>query len=84
MQRFIEPLLFGDKKKKKKTIEESIEQMDRKIERNISDLNQELKSVKDEVRKSFNTDHMFQRDMVSFKSDLDAIKGLLLNRSVYY
>lgn len=61
-------------------ITDAIDGLDKKIEKNIQVLSVELKSVKDEFRSTANSDHMLHRDMVSFKNDLDAIKGLLLNR----
>lgn len=82
LQRFIEPLLFG-RRKKKRTVEEALESMEQKFERNISELNTEVVRVRDEFRNSFNNDHLLQRELMSFKGDLEAIKGLLLNRFVY-
>lgn len=56
--------------------------MEQKFERNIADLNTEVVRVRDEFRNSFNNDHLLQRELMSFKGDLEAIKGLLLNRFV--
>lgn len=56
--------------------------MEQKLDRNIGDLNVEVVRVRDEFRNSCNNDHLLQREIMSFKSDLDAIKGLLLNRFV--
>lgn len=57
--------------------------MEQKVERNIGELSQEVVRVRDEFRNSFNNDHLLHREMISFKNDLDAIKGLLLNRLVF-
>lgn len=80
-KRFIEPFLFGRKKDGKST-EEIVNELDKKIEKNIRELTVELRSVKDEFHSSFNGNHMLRHDVLSFKNDLDAIKGLLLNRLV--
>lgn len=57
--------------------------MEQKFERNIADLNTEVVRVRDEFRNSFNNDHLLQRELMSFKGDLESIKGLLLNRLVW-
>lgn len=81
-QRFIEPLLFG-RKKKKRTIEEAIDSVEQKLERNMVELNTEIVRVRDEFRNTFHQDQLLQRDMLSFKNDLESIKGLLLNRYLF-
>lgn len=63
-------------------ITDAIDKLDKKVERTIQSLTSEIKQIKDEFRSSSSSDHMLHRDMVSFKNDLDAIKGLLLNRLV--
>lgn len=80
-KKFIEPFLFG-RKKDKKTTADLLNDLDKKMEKNIRKLNVEITSLKDELRTSYNGDHVMRQDMLAFKSDLDAIKGLLLNRFV--
>lgn len=70
-------MLFG--RRKKKTLDESIEELSKNVETNIKDLNQELVKVKDEITKASRNDAIY-REIRNFKSDIDAIKGLLLNR----
>lgn len=80
-KRFIEPFLFGGKKDKKTTAD-LLNDLDKKIDKNIRKLNVEITALKDEIRSSYNGDHVLRQDMLTFKNDLDAIKGLLLNRFV--
>lgn len=69
-------MLFG---RKKKTIEESITDLDKKVEKNISDLSIELNRIREELTRSVQYESL-TRQITNFKGDLDAIKGLLLNR----
>lgn len=71
-------MLFG-RRKKKKTLDESIEELNKNVETNIKELNQELVKVKEEISKTSRNDNIY-REISNFKSDIDAIKGLLLNR----
>lgn len=80
-KRFIEPFLFGRKKDRKST-DDIIKELDKKIDKNMRELTVELRSVKDEFHSSFSGNHMLRHDVLSFKNDLDAIKGLLLSRLV--
>ncbi|CAD7078576.1 unnamed protein product [Hermetia illucens] len=79
-KKFIEPFLFG--KKKRKTVEECIEKMESKVENQIKDLNQEVLRIREELARSSHQDFITQ-EIGSFKSDLEAIKGLLLNRKQF-
>lgn len=81
-KKFIEPFLFGRKKDKKST-DDLINELDKKMDKNIRKLNIEVTALKDEIRSSYNGDHVLRQDMLAFKNDLDAIKGLLLNRFVH-
>jgi len=78
---YIEPMLFG-RRKKKKTLDESIEELNKNVETNIKELNQELVKVKEEISKASRNDNIY-REISNFKSDIDAIKGLLLNRKQF-
>lgn len=55
--------------------------MSRNVEKNIANINQELGRIKEEVIRTARHDSL-HREISNFKSDLDAIKGLLLNRFV--
>ncbi|XP_055320716.1 peroxisomal membrane protein PEX14 isoform X2 [Sitodiplosis mosellana] len=81
-KKFIEPFLFGRKKDRKST-NDLIEELDTKMDKNIRKLNVEMTALKEEIRSSYNGDHLLRQDMLSFKNDLDAIKGLLLNRKQF-
>lgn len=74
--------MFGRKKDDRELITDAIDKLDKKVEKTIQSLTVDIKQIKDEFRSSSSSDHMLHRDMVSFKNDLDAIKGLLLNRLV--
>lgn len=78
---YIEPMLFG-RRRKKKTVDESIEELNKNVESNIKELNQELVKVKEEIAKASRSDSIY-REISNFKSDIDAIKGLLLNRKQF-
>lgn len=81
-KKFIEPFLFARKTDKKSTAE-ILNEIDRKMDKNIRKLNIEVTALKDEIRSSYNGNHVLRQDMLAFKNDLDAIKGLLLNRFVF-
>lgn len=71
-------MLFG-RRRKKKTLDESIEELNKNVESNIKELNQEVVKIKDEIAKVSRSDSIY-REISNFRTDLDAIKGLLLNR----
>lgn len=75
--------MFGRKKDDREVITDAIDKLDNKVEKTIQSLTIEIKQIKEEFRSCSSSDHMLHRDMVSFKNDLDAIKGLLLNRLVF-
>ncbi|XP_017136304.1 peroxisomal membrane protein PEX14 [Drosophila miranda] len=81
-KKFIAPYLFG--KPKRKPVEEVLEDIDKKVEIRTEDLNKEISVVKDLIT-SQQRDHAQQlnREFSNFRSDLDAIKGLLLNRKQF-
>lgn len=80
-KKFIEPFVFGRKKDERPTAD-LLNDLDKKMDKSIRKLNIEITALKDEIRSSYNGDHVLRQDMLSFKNDLDAIKGLLLNRCV--
>lgn len=81
-KRFIEPLLFR-RDDKKKSVEEQIETMHQQIDQNIGNLSEEVRCVRDDFRKLINNENLLHGEMMTFKNDLDAIKGLLLNRKQF-
>lgn len=92
-QNYIRPWLFGrdsdgttptggnqsGRKRRRKTPEELMEDMSRSVEKSVASINQELGRVKEEVARTARQDAL-HREIGAFKADLDAIKGLLLNR----
>ncbi|XP_056637041.1 peroxisomal membrane protein PEX14 isoform X1 [Diorhabda sublineata] len=80
-ERFIAPFLFG---KKKKSIEESIEELDNNIKSSVSDLKEDLHSVKVELDKvSDNSDNQMTRQLSELKLEIASVKGLLLGRKQF-
>lgn len=79
-KKFIEPLIFRGKKKK--PVEEQISELNTTVEVKIDSINYELMQIKDELARV----HQAQssaKELTNFKSDLDSIKGLLLNRKQF-
>lgn len=71
-KRFIEPLLYGSPKPEpKKSVDESLKELEANMGRRMDELNAELIKVREDIK--------FQ----NIKSDLDAIKGLLLNKKQF-
>ncbi|KAH8256076.1 hypothetical protein KR026_006729 [Drosophila bipectinata] len=81
-KKYIAPYLFG--KPKKKPVDEALDDIDRKVETRTSELNKEISAVKDLIssQQRDQTQHL-NREFSNFRSDLDAIKGLLLNRKQF-
>ncbi|KAH8405273.1 hypothetical protein KR222_001007 [Zaprionus bogoriensis] len=81
-RKYIAPFLFG--KPKKKPVEEVLEDIDKKVETRTEQLNKELNLVKELItqQQKDQTQHM-NREFNNFRCDLDAIKGLLLNRKQF-
>jgi len=82
LQKYIAPYLFG--KPKKKPVDEVLDDIDKKVETRTNDLNKEISAVRDLIT-SQQREHSQQlnREFSNFRSDLDAIKGLLLNRKQF-
>ncbi|XP_045473881.1 peroxisomal membrane protein PEX14 isoform X1 [Harmonia axyridis] len=79
-QRFIAPYLFG----RKKSVDESIEKLDKEFKKSVAELKTSLDSVKIEVDKiSQNSDWNNERYLSDIKSDLSTVKGLLLGRKQF-
>jgi len=74
----------GVAKPKKKPVDEVLDDIDKKVETRTNDLNKEISAVRDLIT-SQQREHSQQlnREFSNFRSDLDAIKGLLLNRKQF-
>ncbi|CAG9828904.1 unnamed protein product [Diabrotica balteata] len=80
-ERYIAPFLFG---KKKKSIEDTIEELDGNIKSSVSELKEDLQSVKIEVDKiSSSNESQTNRQLVELKSEIASVKGLLLGRKQF-
>ncbi|XP_052872915.1 peroxisomal membrane protein PEX14 isoform X2 [Anopheles cruzii] len=76
-KKFIEPLLFRDKKKKGVT--EQLNELNQTVTEKIDTMHGELAKIKEEL----NRVNQFNTTVKNFKGDLDSIKGLLLNRKQF-
>ncbi|ALC44778.1 Pex14 [Drosophila busckii] len=81
-RKYIAPFLFGTPKKK--SVDKALEDIDKKVETSTQALNAEISAVKDliTVQQKEQAQQM-NREFSNFRSDLDAIKGLLLNRKQF-
>uniref|UniRef100_A0A2M4BV69 Peroxisomal membrane protein PEX14 n=1 Tax=Anopheles marajoara TaxID=58244 RepID=A0A2M4BV69_9DIPT len=79
-KRFIEPLLFRDKKKK--TVTEELAELNASVTLKIETLSTELTGIREELNR-VNQLNERMKELTSFKGDLDSIKGLLLNRKQF-
>ncbi|EFA10352.2 peroxisomal membrane protein PEX14 [Tribolium castaneum] len=79
--KFIAPFFFG---KKKKSVEESIDELDKSFKQSVNDLKNNLLSVKVEVDKiSQGAESSTQRQLSDLKSEIATVKGLLLSRNQF-
>ncbi|XP_030388132.1 peroxisomal membrane protein PEX14 [Scaptodrosophila lebanonensis] len=81
-KKYISPFLFG--KPKRKPVDVALEDIDKKVDTRIEEINKEINVVKDliTVQQKEQTQQL-TREFSNFRSDLDAIKGLLLNRKQF-
>uniref|UniRef100_A0A6P7FEX8 Peroxisomal membrane protein PEX14 n=1 Tax=Diabrotica virgifera virgifera TaxID=50390 RepID=A0A6P7FEX8_DIAVI len=80
-ERYIAPFLFG---KKKKSIEDTIDELDGNIKTSVNELKEDLQSVKVEVDKiSSSNESQTNRQLVELKSEIASVKGLLLGRKQF-
>ncbi|XP_068899499.1 peroxisomal membrane protein PEX14 isoform X2 [Tenebrio molitor] len=80
-EKFIAPFLFG---KKKKSIEESLEDLDKNMKESVNELQNNLTSVKVEVDKiNQGAESNTQRQLSDLKSEIATVKGLLLSRNQF-
>ncbi|KAM8708678.1 hypothetical protein ACLKA7_015615 [Drosophila subpalustris] len=81
-RKYIAPFLFG--KPKKKPVEKALEDIDKKVETSSETLNKEITLVKGMITlHQKEQTQQINREFSNFRSDLDAIKGLLLNRKQF-
>ncbi|KAJ8964944.1 hypothetical protein NQ314_004499 [Rhamnusium bicolor] len=70
--------------KKKKSVEESVEDLDENIKSSLEDLKDSLRSVKIEVERiSHGSENNTNRQLVELKSEVASVKGLLLGRKQF-
>ncbi|CAH1155876.1 unnamed protein product [Phaedon cochleariae] len=80
-ERYISPFLFG---KKKKSVKESIEDLDKNVKASVDQLKDDLQSVKVEVHKiNESSENSTNRQLTDLKSEIASVKGLLLGRKQF-
>uniref|UniRef100_A0A2M3ZJA6 Peroxisomal membrane protein PEX14 n=1 Tax=Anopheles braziliensis TaxID=58242 RepID=A0A2M3ZJA6_9DIPT len=79
-KKFIEPLLFRDKKKK--SVTEELAELNASVTLKIDTISGELTGIREELNR-VNQLNDRMKELTSFKGDLDSIKGLLLNRKQF-
>lgn len=81
-KKFIRPFLFGDKKKK--SLEDQIEDLNNSVSNSITDIKNSLFDVKIEVDKiNLGGETIMQKQLSDLKSELSTVKGLLLSRKQF-
>lgn len=76
-QKCIKPYLFGSKKKK--TVEDTIKDLEKSVNTAVKDLKDSLEDVKVEVDK-LSENGGSVRQFLELKSEISSVKGLLLSR----
>ncbi|XP_037827396.1 peroxisomal membrane protein PEX14-like [Lucilia sericata] len=81
-KKFLQTFLFGGKKKK--SVDDALNEIDKKVDTRLAEVKTELTQVKESLaREQRDQTQQFMREFNQFKSDLEAIKGLLLNRKQF-
>ncbi|CAD7005918.1 peroxisomal membrane protein PEX14 [Ceratitis capitata] len=81
-KKYVEPFLFG--KKKKKTVDEALADIDRKVDTRLEAVSVELTTIKEQMQEQQREQRQsLNQEFNVFRSDLEAIKGLLLNRKQF-
>ncbi|XP_067646902.1 peroxisomal membrane protein PEX14 isoform X2 [Eurosta solidaginis] len=80
-KKYVDPFIFG---RKKKPVEDTLEDIDKKVDTRLDAVNVELTKIKDQLQEQQREQRqVLNQEFNSFRSDLDAIKGLLLNRKQF-
>lgn len=79
-RKFIVPWLFGSDDSKK-SVEHKLDQLTIKVETDMKLIGQEVSRVREDIVHMNDID--LRREMHNFKADLEAIKGLLLNKKQF-
>ncbi|XP_053983010.1 peroxisomal membrane protein PEX14 [Hylaeus anthracinus] len=83
-KKFIEPFLFG--RKKKNTITDSVSELDKTIQNSMKEVKQSISKVEDDVQKltqNQSLDPMVPQLVQELKQDLASLKSLLLSRKQF-
>ncbi|CAG9856758.1 unnamed protein product [Phyllotreta striolata] len=80
-ERYIAPFLFG---KKKKSVNETIEELDKNVKSSVGELKEDLHNVKVEIdRITHESENHTSRQLIELKSEIASVKGLLLGRKQF-
>ncbi|XP_053953766.1 peroxisomal membrane protein PEX14 [Anastrepha ludens] len=80
-KKYVEPYIFG---KKKKPVEDALEDIDKKVDSRLDEVTVELSRIKEQLQDQQREQRQrLNQEFNIFRSDLDAIKGLLLNRKQF-
>ncbi|XP_076240172.1 peroxisomal biogenesis factor 14 isoform X1 [Calliopsis andreniformis] len=85
-KKFIEPFLFGHRKKDKKSINESVSELDKTIQTSMKEVKESISKVEDDVQKltqNPSIDPMIPQLVQELKQDLASLKSLLLSRKQF-
>ncbi|XP_017484032.1 PREDICTED: peroxisomal membrane protein PEX14 [Rhagoletis zephyria] len=81
-KKYVEPYLFG--KKKKKPVDDALEDIDKKVDSRLEEVSVELARIKEQMQEQQREQRQsLNQEFNVFRSDLEAIKGLLLNRKQF-
>lgn len=83
-KKFIEPLLFG--RKKKDSIKDSVTELDKSIQNSMKEVKQSISKVEEDVQKltqNQSMDPMIPQLVQELKQDLASLKSLLLSRKQF-
>ncbi|XP_076679344.1 peroxisomal biogenesis factor 14 [Andrena cerasifolii] len=85
-KKFIEPFLFGERKKDKRNISDSVCELDKTIQNSMKEVKQSISKVEDDVQKltqNQSIDPVIPQLVQELKQDLASLKSLLLSRKQF-
>ncbi|XP_026478261.1 peroxisomal membrane protein PEX14 isoform X2 [Ctenocephalides felis] len=83
-KRFIEPYLFVKSPKKRKTVEENINELAEVVHNNIKEMKENVSQIKLDVSKISQPDnYTFNQQIIDIKSEIGSLKSLLLSRKQF-
>lgn len=81
MQRFIEPFLFVNARKKRRTIEDNISTLTEVVHNNMKEMKENVSQIQLGLNKINQTDsYTINQQINDLKSEIGSLKSLLLSR----